>query len=101
MGITKEDLNFGVIPISHSYGFSNLLTPLLCRGVPLVAMDDRMPRAILDGLARTGATVFPGMPVFFQNFADLPDAPALPRLRLCISAGAPLQPGVARAFTAK
>ena len=60
MGITERDLNFGVIPFSHSYGFSNLVTPLLCRGVPLVASEDRMPRAILDDLARSGATVFPG-----------------------------------------
>ncbi len=29
MGISDADLNFGVIPISHSYGFSNLLTPLI------------------------------------------------------------------------
>src|SRR5437868_3232122 len=28
MGISDVDLNFGVIPVSHSYGFSNLLTPL-------------------------------------------------------------------------
>ncbi|MFL6552525.1 MAG: AMP-binding protein, partial [Chthoniobacterales bacterium] len=27
MGISGNDLNFGVIPVSHSYGFSNLLTP--------------------------------------------------------------------------
>mgnify|MGYP003693953049 CR=1 FL=1 len=36
MGISDADLNFGVIPISHSYGFSNLLTPLIARGVPMV-----------------------------------------------------------------
>src|SRR5690606_39188723 len=45
MGITDADVNFGVIPFSHSYGFSNLLTPLLCRGVALVASEDRLPRA--------------------------------------------------------
>lgn len=101
MGITGRDLNYGVIPFSHSYGFSNLLTPLLCRGVPLVATDDRMPRAILDGLARTGATVFPGMPVFFQKFAGMENTPRLPSLRLCISAGAPLPPAPAERFTAK
>ena len=28
MGITEADLNFAVIPLSHSYGFSNLITPL-------------------------------------------------------------------------
>jgi acyl-CoA synthetase (AMP-forming)/AMP-acid ligase II len=98
MGITAADLNFGVIPVSHSYGFSNLLTPLLVRGVPLVLCRDRMPRAVVDGLARTGATVFPGMPVFYQAFSEMDSAPALPRLRLCISAGAPLALPVARKF---
>ncbi len=101
MGFGREDRNYGVIPLSHSYGFSNLLTPLLCRGVPLVLSHDRMPRAILEGLARSRATVFPGMPVFYQTLAGL-DAPApLPDLRLCISAGAPLPPAVGRAFSAK
>ena len=99
MGITERDLNFGVIPFSHSYGFSNLLTPLLCRGVPLVATEDRMPRAILDGLERSKATVFPGMPVFYDKLAALESTPELPHLRLCISAGAPLPRAVAEAFT--
>ncbi len=100
MGITEQDLNFGVIPFSHSYGFSNLLTPLLCRGVPLVASEDRMPRAILNDLARSGATVFPGMPVFFQKFAEMQNTPAHPALRLCISAGSLLPPEAGKAFTA-
>ncbi len=100
MGIREDDLNYGVIPWSHSYGFTNLVTPLLCRGVPVVATEDRMPRAILDGLARTGATVLPGLPVFFHKLADLACGP-LPRLRLCISAGAPLQAATASAFRTK
>ena len=57
MGITEVDLNFAVIPLSHSYGFSNLITPLLVRGVPMAISGDRMPRAVLDDLARTRATV--------------------------------------------
>ncbi len=101
MGIAEEDLNFGVIPFSHSYGFSNLITPLLCRGVPLVASEDRMPRAMLNDLAATGATVFPGMPVFFEKLAMMESGPALGRLRLCISAGAPLTARVGEAFTAR
>jgi long-chain acyl-CoA synthetase len=100
MGLTEAELNYGVIPWSHSYGFSNLVTPLLCRGIPVVATEDRLPRAILDGLARSGATVFPGLPVFFQKLAELDSAP-LPRLRLCISAGAPLAASVASAFRAR
>ncbi|MEY2562431.1 MAG: long-chain acyl-CoA synthetase [Verrucomicrobiota bacterium] len=101
MEITQRDLNFGVIPLSHSYGFSNLVTPLLARGVPMVLSRDRMPRAVLDDLARTNATVFPGMPVFYQAFAEMDEAPALPELRLCISAGAPLPLEVARKFREK
>ena len=98
MGITDRDVNFGVIPVSHSYGLSNLITPLLVRGVPLVLSRDRMPRAVLDDLARTNATVFPGMPVFYQAFCQMPDVPQLPSLRLCISAGAPLPLAIAQKF---
>jgi long-chain acyl-CoA synthetase len=101
MGITDTDLNFGVIPISHSYGFSNLLTPLLARGVPTTLSPDRLPRAVLDDLARTKATVFPGMPVFYQAFCEMDRPPELPNLRLCISAGAPLAATIAKKFRQK
>ena len=101
MGISDNDLNFGVIPVSHSYGFSNLLTPLIARGVPMVVSHDRTPRAVLADLARTGATVFPGNPAFYQAFCDIGDVPPLPKLRLCISAGAPLSNTVAKRFFEK
>jgi long-chain acyl-CoA synthetase len=101
MNISDEDLNFGVIPVSHSYGFGNLLTPLMARGVPIVVSRDRTPRAVLADLARTGATVFPGTPAFYQAFSDIGDVPPLPKLRLCISAGAPLSSAVAKKFFEK
>lgn len=101
MGISDVDLNFGVIPISHSYGFSNLLTPLVARGVPMVLSRDRLPRAVLADLASTKATVFPGMPVFYQAFCEMEDIPLLRKLRLCISAGAPLAMAVAQQFRQK
>jgi long-chain acyl-CoA synthetase len=101
MGLTDDDVNFAVIPLSHSYGFSNLVTPLLVFGIPLVLSRDRMPRAVLDDLARTGATVFPGMPIFYQAFCELEKAPPLPKLRLCISAGAPLPLEIAHKFRDK
>jgi long-chain acyl-CoA synthetase len=101
MGISDVDLNFGVIAISHSYGFSNLLTPLIARGVPMVLSQDRLPRAVLVDLARSDATVFPGMPVFYQAFCQMENVPALRNLRLCISAGAPLAIAIARQFRQK
>lgn len=101
MGITRRDLNFGLVPLSHSYGFSNLVTPLLVRGVPLVLSRDRMPRAIVNDLARSHATVFPGMPVLYQALSEMENVPVLPALRLCISAGAPLPLEIARKFREK
>src|SRR5438552_9521660 len=101
MGISDVDLNFGVIAISHSYGFSNLLTPLIARGVPMVLSQDRMPRAVLVDLALSNATVFPGMPVFYQAFCQMENVPTLRNLRLCISAGAPLAIRVVRQFWQK
>jgi acyl-CoA synthetase (AMP-forming)/AMP-acid ligase II len=101
MGITDADLNFGVIPVSHSYGFSNLLTPLIARGVAMVLSRDRTPRAILVDLVSSNATVFPGMPVFYQAFCEMESVPALSKLRLCISAGAPLSAAIAKRFQEK
>src|SRR6266436_7268436 len=98
MGISDVDVNFGVIPVSHSYGFSNLLTPLIARGVAMVLSQDRTPRAVLNDLVKTDATVFPGMPVLYQAFCEMKDVPVLPKLRLCISAGAPLPITVPKKF---
>jgi acyl-CoA synthetase (AMP-forming)/AMP-acid ligase II len=101
MGIGDADLNFAVIPISHSYGFSNLVTSLIARGVPMVLSSDRTPRAVLSDILSSGATVFPGMPVFYQAFCEMGDVPRLQKLRLCISAGAPLPVAVAKNFREK
>ncbi len=101
MGVSDVDLNFGVIPISHSYGFSNLLTPLIARGVPRVVSQDRTPRAVLADIAKTDATVFPGMPLFYQAFCEMKNIPPLPKLRVCISAGAPLPIATAKKFRDK
>jgi long-chain acyl-CoA synthetase len=96
MGLSEDDRNYGVISFAHSYGFSNLITPLLCRGIPLVAASDAIPRALVEGLAASGATVLPAVPAIFRALAELRGI-ANP-LRLCISAGAPLTQQIARKF---
>jgi long-chain acyl-CoA synthetase len=96
MGLQEDDLNYGIVSFAHSYGFSNLITPLLCRGVPLVVADDIMPRAVVDGLRLSSATVLPGVPAIFRSLAEFPAEER--SLRLCVSAGAPLAREVARNF---
>ena len=96
MGIGPGDINYGAIAFAHSYGFSNLITPLICRGVALVATGDLMPRALLEGLAKSRATVFPAVPALFRALAGF--RPGKMELRLCISAGARLDTEVSREF---
>lgn len=99
MGIRADDLNFGVIAFSHSYGFSNLIAPLLCRGIRLVVAPDALPGAMVSGLVASGASVFPAVPALFRGLLSVP---ALPEsLRLCISAGAPLDPELGKEFHAR
>lgn len=99
MGLRENDRNYGVISFAHSYGFSNLVTPLLCRGVALVAAADAIPRALIEGFSASGATVFPGVPALFRVLSALDPGPN--DLRLCISAGAPLDVEVARRFAGR
>jgi long-chain acyl-CoA synthetase len=101
MGIRPDDLNFGLIPFSHSYGFSNLVTPLIFQGTGLVCSTDRMPRAVRKHLESSRATVFPGTPALFQALSSLPESHGFNTVRLYISAGAPLTPEVSLRFYRK
>ncbi len=98
MGIGPNDINLGIIPFSHSYGFSNLIAPLLYQGTGLVCAADRMPRAVYNHLLNCGATVFPGTPALFQALGSLTGVEKSGSIRLCISAGAPLAPEISRQF---
>lgn len=98
MGIGPQDTNFGIVPFSHSYGFSNLITPLIYQGTRLVCSTDRVPRAVQQHLETSGATVFPATPTLFQALGSLTDTSSLGKVRLCISAGASLPAEVGRQF---
>ena len=90
MGLLAEDVNFGAIPFAHSYGFSNLVTPLLYQGTRFVCSRDRLPRAIYRHIEESEATVLPATPAIFQALSSLNDCDRLSAIRICISAGAPL-----------
>jgi acyl-CoA synthetase (AMP-forming)/AMP-acid ligase II len=90
MGLVPEDVNFGATPFAHSYGFSNLVTPLLYQGTRFVCSRDRLPRAIYRHIEESEATVLPATPAIFQALSSLSDCDRLGAIRICISAGAPL-----------
>jgi long-chain acyl-CoA synthetase len=101
MGLQPDDINFGVIPFAHSYGFNNLITPLLNQGTALVCSSDRLPRAIHKNLQNSAATVLPATPAIFHALSALDGRDALGSVRLCISAGAPLPAETIRQFHAR
>ena len=99
MNIGPDDLNFGAIPFSHSYGFSNLVSPLLVQGTAVVISNDYLPQSILDLCNRFGCTVVPGIPIMFDHLSQLGrDEGDFRTARTFISAGAPLPPDTSRRF---
>jgi long-chain acyl-CoA synthetase len=100
MGIRPEDTNVGVIPLSHSYGFDNLVMPLLTQGSPLLLLDSALPGLILKALQSSRPLVLPLVPYLVDLMARLPahSLAADSGLRLVISAGAPLSPRTALRF---
>jgi long-chain acyl-CoA synthetase len=101
MRIGPDDTQLAVIPLSHSYGLSVLLMPLLLQGTPIVARESFVPEQVLADACSRGAVVFPGVPYMFQHFVAHPPAGAWPpRLHKLISAGARLPPETVRDFAA-
>ena len=97
MDIKSEDINFGAIPLSHSYGFSNLVTPLIVQGTPIVISNDYLPQTIIDACNEHRCTVLPGIPMMFEHLASS-EGPRFKTVRTFISAGAPLPATTSRKF---
>jgi long-chain acyl-CoA synthetase len=88
MGLRPEWPNLGVISLAHSYGFSNLVLPLLLHGIPLVLAGAPLPEIVLRAAATEKAVTLAAVPALWRTWYD---ADAIPRnVRLAISAGAPL-----------
>lgn len=88
MGLRPEWPNLGVISLAHSYGFSNLVLPLLLHGVPLVLVGSALPEAVQQAAATVPDITLPAVPALWRTWHDAHAIPA--NVRLAISAGAPL-----------
>ena len=88
MGLTRDWPNLGVISLAHSYGFSNLITPLLLHGIPLIVTGSPLPENLRLALGQSNAVTLAGVPALWRAWLAggvLPN-----KIRLAISAGAPL-----------
>ena len=90
MGLKRYDGNIGVISPVHSYGFSNLVLPLLLYGIPLIMCESPLPENLRIAFTKIkGKMILPAVPAMWnawERAGVLQDAP----VKLAISAGAPL-----------
>ncbi|MEY2410569.1 MAG: long-chain acyl-CoA synthetase [Verrucomicrobiota bacterium] len=88
MGLRADWPNLGVISLAHSYGFSNLVLPLLLHGIPLILTPSPLPEAVRHAAGLASDITLPAVPAMWRAWHE---AGAVPdRVRLAISAGAPL-----------
>src|SRR5580765_4341651 len=88
MGLRPDCPNLGVISLAHSYGFSNLVTPLLLHGVPLILADSPLPEIVLHAAKTVENITLPAVPALWRAWHEANAIPS--NVRLAISAGAPL-----------
>jgi long-chain acyl-CoA synthetase len=88
MGLRADWPNLGVISIAHSYGFSNLVLPLLLHGIPLILAPSPLPEMVRRAADGEHALTLPAVPAMWRAWYEANAIP--PGVRLAISAGAPL-----------
>jgi len=98
VNLEPDDVVFGGLPLFHSFGQTCTLNVAMAAGATLALLPRFDARTAVDVLATTRATVFAGVPTMYSAFLALPDPPALPDLRVCISGGAALPVEVLHRF---
>jgi acyl-coenzyme A synthetase/AMP-(fatty) acid ligase len=88
MGLHPDWPNLGVISLAHSYGFSNLVLPLLLHGIPLILAPSPLPEIVRRAAATQSGVTLAAVPALWRAWHEAGGVP--PQVRAAISAGAPL-----------
>jgi acyl-CoA synthetase (AMP-forming)/AMP-acid ligase II len=88
MGLSNDWPNLASISLAHSYGFSNLVLPLLLQGIPLILAGSSLPEAVQRAAATERAITLAAVPTLWRLWHEANAIPS--NVRLAISAGAPL-----------
>lgn len=103
--ITHRDVVYAVLPMSHIFGLSSVLTGSMMRGATLRLAPRFDPDAVFRALADEGVTMFQGVPAMYQRLLAVLKSRgqttiARPHLRYCSAGGSPLDPAVKAAAEA-
>jgi long-chain acyl-CoA synthetase len=88
MKLSSNAPNLAFITLAHSYGFSNLVTPLLLHGIPLILGGHPLPEIVKSSSKVADRITLPAVPALWRSWSESNAIP--PNIYLAISAGAPL-----------
>ncbi|MCU0797327.1 MAG: AMP-binding protein [Akkermansiaceae bacterium] len=89
MGLSPAMPNLATLSLTHSYGYSSIVLPLLLHGVPMQTVEVPFPAALVEAWSGHERIVLPAVPSMWRAWhrsGILRDAP----IALALSAGAPL-----------
>jgi acyl-coenzyme A synthetase/AMP-(fatty) acid ligase len=89
MNLSPDRPNLGVVSLAHSYGFSNVVLPLILHGVPVHLLPAPFPRVVVDACAAHDTVVIAAVPSMWRAWHRAGILSGLP-IALAVSAGAPL-----------
>jgi long-chain acyl-CoA synthetase len=89
MKLTPDVPNLAVVSMAHSYGFSNLVLPLLLHGIPLHLVPVPFPRVVEEACRLHEAITVPAVPSMWRAWHRSGILRTTP-IHLALSAGAPL-----------
>jgi len=98
--ISPDQVFLSVVPQFHSFGFTTMTVTPLVLGATVWYLPRFSPVAVVGTIAEKKVTVFLAVASMYAALARMKDADpaALASLRLAISGGEPLAPGVAQTF---
>jgi acyl-coenzyme A synthetase/AMP-(fatty) acid ligase len=94
MGLRSDWPNLGAISLAHSYGFSNLVLPLLLHGIPLALVASPLPEIVRHAAENFNGLTLAAVPALWRTWHETNAIPTT--TRLAISAGAPLPAALER-----
>ncbi|MEE1759831.1 long-chain-fatty-acid--CoA ligase [Streptomyces sp. SP18BB07] len=96
--MTPEDVVVGCLPLFHIFGQICTMSVAVRAGASLTLIPRFEPQAVLDAIARDGATVFEGVPTMYAALLQHPAGADVSTLRMCVSGGASLPVEILHGF---
>jgi len=90
---THRDTLLLSLPLMRVHGLGNGLNGWVLTGCGLVLQEKFAPEAALEGIARSGATAFFGVPAMYHRMLEVPSRTSS-SMRLWVSGSAPLDRGL-------